>query len=85
MEFSSGPDEKRILTIDANGGTFEDGSTVKKIEFPCNITIDFNKDIPLPKKNGYTLSSKWQCYSVAIPGATLGDNETIKAIWIPNS
>lgn len=85
MEFSSGPDEKRILTIDANGGTFEDGSTVKKIEFPCNITIDFNKDIPLPKKNGYTLSSKWQWYSVAIPGATLGDNETIKAIWIPNS
>lgn len=85
MEFSSGPDEKRILTIDANGGIFEDGSTVKKIEFPCNITIDFSKDIPLPKKNGYTLSSKWQWYSVTIPGATLGDNETIKAIWIPNS
>lgn len=85
MEFSSGPDEKRILTIDANGGIFEDGSTVKKIEFPCNITIDFGKDIPLPKKNGYTLSSKWQWYSVTIPGATLGDNETIKAIWIPNS
>lgn len=85
MEFSSGPDEKRILTIDANGGIFEDGSTVKKIEFPCNITIDFSKDIPLPKKNGYTLSSKWQLYSVTIPGATLGDNETIKAIWIPNS
>ena len=85
MEFSSGPDEKRILTIDANGGIFEDGSTVKKIEFPCNITIDFGKDIPLPKKNGYTLSSKWQWYSVTIPGATLGDNETIKAIWVPNS
>ena len=84
MEFSSGPDEKRILTIDANGGIFEDGSTVKKITFPCNMTIDFGKDIPLPQRNGYTLSPKWQWYSVTIPGATLGDNETIKAIWIPN-
>ena len=85
MEFSRGPDEKRILTIDANGGVFEDGSTIKKIEFPCDMVINFNKDIPLPQKNGYTLSSKWKWYSVTIPGITLGDNEIIKAIWVPNS
>ena len=85
MEFSRAPDEKRILTIDANGGTFEDGSTVKKIEFPCNITIDFNKDIPLPKRNGYTLSSKWRHYSISISGTTLNNNQEIQAIWIPNN
>ena len=85
MEFSSGPNEKRILTIDANGGIFEDGSVVKKIEFPCDMAVDFNKDIPLPKREGYTLSSKWQCYTIFLPGATLNENESIKAVWIPNS
>ena len=49
------------------------------------MVINFNKDIALPQKNGYTLSSKWKWYSVTIPGITLGDNEIIKAIWVPNS
>ena len=85
MEFSEGPDEKRTLTVDANGGTFEDGSTIKKIEFPRYAPIDFNKDIPQPKRAGYTLSSKWQCYTIFLPGATLNENESIKAVWTPNS
>ena len=85
MEFSEGPDEKRTLTVDANGGTFEDGSTIKKIEFPCDMAINFNKDIPLPKRNGYTLSSKWRHYSISISGTTLNNNQEIQAIWIPNS
>ena len=77
--------EPDLIGWDNIGEVVEDGSTIKKIEFPCDMVINFNKDIPLPQKNGYTLSSKWKWYSVTIPGITLGDNEIIKAIWVPNS
>ena len=49
------------------------------------MAINFNKDIPLPKKEGYTLSSKWKHYSISISGTTLNNNQEIQAIWIPNS
>lgn len=32
--FSYGPDEKCVFTIDANGGIFEDGASVKSFQFP---------------------------------------------------
>ena len=32
--FSYGPDEKCTFTIDANGGAFEDGASVKSFQFP---------------------------------------------------
>ena len=44
----------------------------------------YAKDIPLPTKTGYSLTG-WQWYTVTIPGITLGDNETVTAIWTPNS
>lgn len=73
------------ITFPPFASTFEDGSTIKKIEFPCDMAINFNKDIPLPKKEGYTLSSKWKHYSISISGTTLNNNQEIQAIWIPNS
>lgn len=48
------------------------------------MKVDFTKDIPLPTKDGHTLTG-WQWYTVTIPGITLGDNETVSAIWTPNS
>lgn len=84
QEFSSGPDEKRTLTLKANGGTFPNGSDIYTLQFPAEMSVDFAKDIPLPTKDGYSLTG-WQWYTVTIPGITLGDNETVTAIWTPNS
>ena len=44
----------------------------------------YAKDIPLPTKTGYSLTG-WQIYTTPITGITLRDNETISAIWTPNS
>ena len=84
QEFSSDPDKKCTLTLKANGGTFSNGSDTYIMQFPCEMKIDFTKDIPLPTKDGHTLTG-WQWYTVTIPGITLGDNETVSAIWTPNS
>ena len=84
QEFSSDPDKKCTLTLKANGGTFSNGSDTYTMQFPCKMKVDFTKDIPLPTKDGHTLTG-WQWYTVTIPGITLGDNETVSAIWTPNS
>ena len=84
QEFSSGPDEKRTLTLKADGGTFADGSEVYTMQFPAEMSVNFAKDIPLPTKTGYSLTG-WQIYTTPITGITLRDNETISAIWTPNS
>ena len=44
----------------------------------------YAKGIPLPTKTGYSLTG-WQIYTTPITGITLRDNETISAIWTPNS
>ena len=84
MEFSEGPDEKRVLTADANGGVFEDGSSVKKIEFPCDMHITFNKHVPTPRRDGYSFNG-WEWCNIKINGIGLNENISIKAIWVPNS
>ena len=84
QDFSSGPDEKRTLTLKADGGTFADGSEVYTMQFPAEMPVHFDRDIPLPTKAGYTLTG-WQWYTVTITGVTLRENETVTAIWTPNS
>ena len=84
QDFSSGPDEKRTLTLKADGGTFADGSEVYTMQFPAEMPVHFDKDIPLPTKAGYSLTG-WQIYTTPITGITLRENETISAIWTPNS
>ena len=84
QDFSSGPDEKRTLTLKADGGTFANGSEVYTMQFPAEMPVHFDKDIPLPTKTGYSLTG-WQIYTTPITGITLRENETISAIWTPNS
>ena len=84
QDFSSGPDEKRTLTLKADGGTFANGSEVYTMQFPAEMSVNFAKDIPLPTKTGYSLTG-WQIYTTPITGITLRENETISAIWTPNS
>ena len=84
QDFSSGPDEKRTLTLKADGGTFADGSEVYTMQFPAEMPVHFDKDIPLPTKAGYTLTG-WKWYTVTIPGIELKQDTTVTAIWTPNS
>ena len=84
QDFSSGPDEKRTLTLKADGGTFANGSEVYTMQFPAEMPVHFDKDIPLPTKAGYTLTG-WKWYTVTIPGIELKQDTTVTAIWTPNS
>ena len=84
QDFSSGPDEKRTLTLKADGGTFANGSEVYTMQFPAEMPVHFDKDIPLPTKAGYTLTG-WKSYTVTIPGIELKQDTTVTAIWTPNS
>lgn len=84
QDFSSGPDEKRTLTLKADGGTFANGSEIYTMQFPAEMPVHFDKDIPLPTKAGYTLTG-WKWYTVTIPGIELKQDTTVTAIWTPNS
>ena len=84
LETSEGPDEKRTLTLKADGGTFANGSEVYTMQFPAEMPVHFDKDIPLPTKAGYTLTG-WKWYTVTIPGIELKQDTTVTAIWTPNS
>ena len=84
QDFSSGPDEKHTLTLKADGGTFANGSEVYTMQFPAEMPVHFDKDIPLPTKAGYTLTG-WKWYTVTIPGIELKQDTTVTAIWTPNS
>lgn len=84
LETSEGPDEKCTLTLKADGGTFANGSEVYTMQFPAEMPVHFDKDIPLPTKAGYTLTG-WKWYTVTIPGIELKQDTTVTAIWTPNS
>lgn len=84
QDFSSGPDEKHTLTLKADGGTFANGSEVYTMQFPAEMPVHFDKDIPLPTKAGYTLTG-WKWYTVTIPGIELKQDTTVTAIWTPNN
>ena len=63
QEFSSGPDEKCTLTVDANGGTFPSKGGVEKFEMavPKGMSIEV-KDLPVPVRENYLLngySNRW--------------------------
>ena len=78
-------DRKCTLTIDANGGTFSDGSDTYSATYPygkyLKLTVD-SQDVKSPVKNGYKFSG-WALHNSYIKSMRITTNYTIKAIWEP--
>ena len=83
QEFSSGPDEKRTVTCDANGGTFADGNTTSTTAFPCDMHVHY-ADLPVPTRDGYTFDG-WTEFGQKVTGMTLMTNVNLTASWVPNN
>lgn len=83
QEFSSGPDEKRTVTCDANGGTFADGNTTSTTAFPCDMHVHY-ADLPVPTRDGYTFDG-WTEFGQKVTGMTLMTNVNLTASWVPKS
>ena len=83
--FSYGPDEKCTFTIDANGGAFEDGASVKSFQFPLKQShISIYDTFPTPSRNGYKFDGWVTAYGEKYHYVTADRNEKFTASWIPN-
>ena len=83
--FSYGPDEKCTFTIDANGGAFEDGTSVKSFQFPLKQShISIYDTFPTPSRNGYKFDGWVTAYGEKYHYVTADRNEKFTASWIPN-
>ena len=82
---SYGPDEKCTFTIDANGGAFEDGASVKSFQFPLKQShISIYDTFPTPSRNGYKFDGWVTAYGEKYHYVTADRNEKFTASWIPN-
>lgn len=87
QEFSSGPDEKCTLTVDANGGTFPSKGGVEKFEMavPKGMTL-YADDFEKPVKAGCVFE-KWTTvfsFGWESNNATeihMSESKTLKANW----
>ena len=83
--YSYGPDEKCKFTIDANGGAFEDGASVKSFQFPLKQShISIYDTFPTPSRNGYKFDGWVTAYGEKYHYVTADRNEKFTASWIPN-
>ncbi|MGN8739529.1 InlB B-repeat-containing protein [Bilifractor sp. HCP3S3_D3] len=73
------------ITLNANGGTFSDGTTTKQVQ--CTTWYD-RKNFPYPNKSGY-ISCGWSENASALSDKTNGYNltngETLYAVYTPSS
>ena len=83
QDFSYGPDEKRTVTCDANGGTFADGNTTSTTAFPCDMHVHY-ADLPVPTRDGYTFDG-WMRFGQKVTGMRLMVNVNLTASWVPNN
>ena len=83
--FSYGPDEKCTFTIDANGGVFEDGTSVKSFQFPLKQShISIYDTFPTPSRDGYKFDGWITAYGEKYRYVTADRNEKFTASWISN-
>lgn len=83
--FSYGPDEKCVFTIDANGGIFEDGASVKSFQFPLKQShISIYDTFPTPIREGYKFDG-WILHNKKFHYITAYGDDTFTAPWIPNN
>ena len=83
--FSYGPDEKCTFTIDANGGVFEDGTSVKSFQFPLKQShISIYDTFPTPSRDGYKFDG-WIIHNKKFKYITAYGDDTFTATWISNN
>lgn len=83
--FSDGPDKKCTFTIDANGGKFNDGSSIKSYQFPLEQAhVSIYDVFPTPIREGYKFDG-WLLYNKKYHYLTAYGDEIFTATWIPNS
>lgn len=83
--FSYGPDEKCVFTIDANGGIFEDGASVKSFQFPLKQShISIYDTFPTPIREGYKFDG-WILHNKKFHYIAAYGDDTFTATWIPNN
>ena len=83
--FSNGPDKKCTFTVDANGGKFNDGSSIKSYQFPLEQAhVSIYDVFPTPIREGYKFDG-WLLYNKKYHYLTAYGDEIFTATWIPNS
>ena len=85
--FSTNPDRKETLTLDANGGTFPDNGNASTItmQVPHGGFIYPSKNFPTPLRNGYTFNGWEDEYGCSYKKLCITVSEKHIAKWLPNS
>ena len=83
--FSDGPDKKCTFTIDANGGTFSDGTSIKSYQFPLEQAhVSLYDVFPTPSRKGYKFDGWATEYGEKYHYMTAARNEKFTATWVSN-
>ena len=81
--FSDGPDKKCTFTIDANGGSFSDGTSIKSYQFPLEQAhVSIYDVFPTPSRNGYKFDGWATEYGEKYHYMTAARNEKFTATWV---
>ena len=81
--FSDGPDKKCTFTIDANGGNFSDGTSIKSYQFPLEQAhVSLYDVFPTPSRNGYKFDGWATEYGEKYHYITAARNEKFTATWV---
>ena len=84
--FSDKPDKKCTFTINANGGVFSDGTSIKLFTFPFKQAhISLYDTFPTPTRSGYKFDGWVTEYNEKYHYMTATNNEKLTATWIPNN
>ena len=84
--FSNGPDKKCTFTVDANGGNFNDGSSIKSFQLPLEQAhVSIYDVFPTPIREGYKFDGWITAYGERYHYVTADRNEKFTATWIPNN
>lgn len=83
--FSDGPDKKCTFTIDANGGSFSDGTSIKSYQFPLEQAhVSIYDVFPTPSRNGYKFDG-WVIHNKKFHYITAYGDDTFTATWVPDN
>lgn len=83
--FSDGPDKKCTFTIDANGGYFSDGTSIKSYQFPLEQAhVSLYDVFPTPSRKGYKFDGWTTEYGEKYHYMTAARNEKFTATWVSN-
>ena len=84
--FSSNPDSKIPITLDANGGTFptKNNATTITMQVPERGYYDTLTDFPTPVRDGYTFTG-WNTYGTPVKDIYITIDLDFTATWKPNN